>query len=147
MDFQQKEIGVVQKTVETEMKSWADIVKKNTSQSQQLASKSVKEAVRCVNEEEKRAQNLMIYGCEEKEDEGPTDVVNFVDEVYKNAGNFASPSNMVDCYRVGKKETGKRRPIKAEFSNSGDVQFILTHAHKLRNSEMRSVYLGPDRIK
>ena len=130
------------------MKSWAGIVKKNKSQSQQLTSKLVKEAVRHFNQEEKGSKNLIIYGCEEKEDEGPKDVIDIVDEVYRKAGNFVAPSNMADCYRMGKKEPGKIRPIKAEFNSSGDVQFILTHARKLRTSEInKGCYLAPDRTK
>ena len=86
----------------------------------------------------------MFYGCEEKEDEGPKDVIDIVDEVYRKTGNFAAPSNMADCYRMGKKEPGKIRPIKAEFNSSGDVQFILTHARKLRTSEInKGCLFGP----
>ena len=77
----------------------------------------------------------------------PKDVIKIVDGVFRNAGNFAAPSNMADCYRMGKKEPGKIRPIKAEFTSSGDVQFILAHARKLRTSEMKDVYLAPDRTK
>ena len=46
---QQDQIDSVQKTVKREIKSWANV-------------KTVKEAVRSVNEEE-RSRNLIIYQC------------------------------------------------------------------------------------
>ena len=54
---------------------------------------------------------------------------------------------MADCYRMGKKEPGKIRQIKAGFTSSGDLQFILTHARKLRTNEMKDVYLAPGRTE
>jgi hypothetical protein len=48
---------------------------------------------------------------------------------------------------MGKKEPGKTRPIKVEFTNSGDVEYALVHARKLKTSKLNNVYLGPDRTK
>ena len=57
----------MQETVESEMKSWADIVKKtNNTQRKNLTENSVKQAARLVNEEERQSKNLMIYDCPEK---------------------------------------------------------------------------------
>ena len=39
MEFQQDQISDVQKAVKSEMKSWADIVQKNDSQSKQITTK------------------------------------------------------------------------------------------------------------
>ena len=51
----------VQKTVKTELqKSWVDVAKKNIAQSKAVTAKTVKEAVRAVNEEEERAKNLIV---------------------------------------------------------------------------------------
>ena len=58
----------VQKTVKSEMKSWADVIKKNSAQNNQLTTKTVKEAVRSVNEGEERSRNLIIYGVKETEE-------------------------------------------------------------------------------
>ena len=52
---------------------------------------------------------------------------------------------MIDIHRMGKKIPHKIRPIKVEMKKSSGVQFILAHAHKLRTSNLRSVYLGLDR--
>ena len=61
MKMKQDQIDSVQTTVETGMKSWVDIVKKNSSQNKQLTSKTVKEAVRAASEEEDRTKNFIIY--------------------------------------------------------------------------------------
>ena len=64
IEIQQGQINSVQDTVKSEMKTWADIAKKNTNQrsGKQLTENSVKQAVRIVNEEERKSKNLMIYG-------------------------------------------------------------------------------------
>jgi hypothetical protein len=46
----------------------------------------------------------------------------------------------VDIYRIGKKEPSKTRPIKVEFTNSGDVEYAMVHARKLqKTSQLNSV--------
>ena len=142
LKFQQGEAKSVQETVKSEMKSWADIVKKDTNQRKQLTEHSVKQAVRTVNEEERRSKNLMIYGCAE---DNSKDIGMIVKDVYQAMG-YPLP-NTIDCYRVGKEELGKPRPIKVELTNAGDVQFALVHARKLKTSNLSAVYLGPDRTR
>jgi muramidase (phage lysozyme) len=55
IEIQQGQINKVQDTVKSEMKTWADIAKKNTNQCsrKQQTESSVKQAVRIVNEERK----------------------------------------------------------------------------------------------
>ena len=148
LDIQKGQVDSVKDTVKSEMKSWVDVVKKNTNQrnGKQLTENSVKQAVRIVNEEERRSKNLMIYGCDEKENEATPDTVETVQDVYKKLGTFSMPKT-VDIYRMGKKEAGKPRPIKIEFTTAGDVDFALAHARNLRTSNLKNVYLGPDRTK
>ena len=56
--------------------------------------------------------------------------------------------NTVDCYRIGKKETAKTRPIRIECKDRSDAQYYLFHARKLKKSEKFSkVYLAPDRTR
>ena len=71
LEIQQERIDSVQQTVKTELKSWADVVKKgnDSNKLKQLTTQSVKEAVKSVNDEEKRSKCFLIYGCEEQEDE------------------------------------------------------------------------------
>jgi hypothetical protein len=145
LEMQQGQINSVQDTVKSEMKSWADVVKKNTGQrnGKQLTENSVKKAIRIVNEEEKRSRNLMIYGCSENEEE---DVAKVVENVFSEMDIILMP-NGNDVYRMGRKEPGKIRPIKVEFTNASDVESALAHARKLKDSSLSMVYIGPDRTK
>ena len=145
----------VQKTVKNEMqKSWADVAKKNIAQSKTVTAKTIKEAVRAVNDEEERSKNLIVYGVQEAEEGDWEDVLSndVLDQVVKSIheatvadGSFPG---LVKAYRLGKKETNKTRPIKVEFDSSSEVDMILRQAHKLKaNSEFKTVYLSPDRTK
>ena len=133
-----------------EIKSWSDIVKKNNSkmQSDQLSitKKSVQQVIRNVNEEERRSKNLMIHGLKESDNDDINETLQSVREVFESM-NLPDPDT-IDCYRVGRKETGRTRPVRLEYKNSGDVDFALSHSSKLKNSSKYStVYLSPDRTK
>ena len=147
IEIQQGQINSVQDTVKSEMKTWADIAKKNTNQrsGKQLTENSVKQAVRIVHEEERRSKNLMIYGYPETENEVDLEIIENVNNVYQSMDCLVPKT--VDIYRMGKKEPGKTRPIKVEFTNSGDVEYALVHARKLKTSKLNNVYLGPNRTK
>lgn len=73
---QQNQIDSVQKTVKSEIISWADVVKQNSPQNNQLTvtGNTVKEAMRLVNEEEERSRNLIIYSVKETEEGEREDV-------------------------------------------------------------------------
>ena len=149
IEFQQGQINSEQDTVKSEMKSWADIVKKNTSQrnGKQLIENSVKQAVRTVNEEERRSKNLMIYGCTEIENEVHFEVQKIVNDVLSETKICPTPRAQA-VYRMGIKEPGKTRPIKVEFFGASEVESVLMHARNLKNSRTHNnVYLGPDRTK
>ncbi|KAL5257002.1 hypothetical protein ACHWQZ_G012057 [Mnemiopsis leidyi] len=62
---QQEDLASVKDTVQNEMKSLAEVVKKSDKQTRQLTAKSVKEAVKAVNEEEERSKNLIVYGAQD----------------------------------------------------------------------------------
>ena len=150
--IQNHQIESVKATVKSEMnnglKSWSDVVKKNTSQVQSnlltTTKKTVKQVMEKVNEEERKSANLMIYGLPEVENE---EIAIAVDEMFMSM-NLSTPKVTFDCYRVGKKQEGKTRPIRLECQNRGDVDFALVHSRRLKNSARHSrVYLGPDRSK
>ena len=152
LGLQSDQLETVKTAVKSELsvglKSWSDVVKKNTSQVHNnilaTTKKSVKQVIEKVNEEERRSCNLMIYGLPEIVGE---DIGTVVDEVYQSM-NVPSPSSTIDCYRVGKKHEEKIRPIRLECHNRGDVEFALIHSKRLRVSEKHSrVYLAPDRSK
>ena len=148
-------VNSVQKTVKTELqKSWADVTKKNLVQNKAVTTKTVKEAVRAVNEEEERAKNLIIYGVAEPGDGEWDDlhsdaaligVAKCIHEATVGDGSIPATFN---ASRIGKKEPNKTRPIKVQFDSSSEVEVILKHAHKLKAcSEFKAVYLSPDRTK
>ena len=131
------------------LQGWSDVVKKNTTRLQHdvltMTKKSVKQVIEKVNEEERRACNLMIYGLPEHDDENIGDVVY---EVCQSMGDVIPKEKSIDCYRVGKKQEGKVRPVRLECQNRGDVEFALIHSKRLKNSaKFSKVYLAPDRSK
>ena len=87
----------------------------------------------------------MFYGFEETtKDEDNAAIA--VRDIYVKGMKVPNPKNMIDAYRVGKKEAGKTRPVRVEFAYPGDVKFALMSAHKLK-AVYPAVYLGPDRSK
>ena len=49
--------------------------------------------------------------------------------------------------RVGRKTPEKLRPIKVELEHPTDALVLLKKASKLKTTDLRSVYLSPDRNK
>ena len=155
IDSQSEQINTVQKTVQTEMKTWADVARKNVTQNKVLTATTVKEAVRAVNEEEERSKNLIIYGvAEDKIDDDEKDCSKEkLHEIVKSVQKVTSsddslPVHGVKVYRLGKKTANSNRPIKVEFQCSGDVENILKNAYKLKaKDDLKSVYVSPDRTK
>ena len=151
IELQQTQMNSVQETVKSEMKSWADVVKKNSNVNQrnvkQLTENSVKQAVRAVNEEERRSKNLMIYGWQEKEKEADFEVIKAAKEVFDEVDIYPLP-HIHEAYRIGKKEQGKNRPIKVELESADNVEIALRRACNLKdNDKLKHVYIGPDRTK
>ena len=149
IELQQAQMNSVQETVKSEMKSWADVVKKTNNQRnvKQLTENSVKQAVRAVNEEKQRSRNLMIYGCQEKEKEADFEINKTAGDVLDELGVFPMP-RICETYRIGKKEQGKNRPIKVVLDSVDEVNSVLELARNLKDSDkFKQVYLGPDRTK
>ncbi|KAL5261209.1 hypothetical protein ACHWQZ_G007050 [Mnemiopsis leidyi] len=147
---QQEDLLSVKDTVQTEMKSWADVVKKSDKQTRQLTAKSVKEAVKAVNEEEERSKNLIVYGAQD-DDESEW---GYSCKVDKTTDTFTAICDQLECEnvdvqhctRIGEWRADRTRPIKVEFRTAADVETVLRKAHKLKASdEFKKVYLAPDR--
>ena len=152
IECQKKEISSVKELVQAETKTWADLFKKNSNQVKLTTQKSVKDAIKAVNEEEERSRNVIIYGVkeEENEDEEGTDDI----KINPLPGQITMISKQIECSdiyvrnmdRIGKKTSGKVRPIKIELESSLDVASFLSNAHKLKASDdYKMVYLAPDR--
>ena len=152
ISLQDNQIDSVRTTVKSELstglKSWSEVVKKNNTQVQNSlvtsTKESVKQVMKKVSEEERRSANLMIYGLPEHDGEN---IVQSVEDIYKSM-NVSAPKEAIDCYRIGKKQDGKVRPIRLECQNRQEVEFALVHSRKLKYSVKHSgVYLAPDRTK
>ena len=165
LEAQKAQISSVQNVVKSEMKTWSDVVKNNINQnrSQQanVTKKTVKQALESVNEEERRAKKVMVYGVNEdlmsyaaeEEQEvaaeggevlGLMDVVRHICDVV----DVEFPHKTAEVYRVGKEEAGKTRPVRIEFPDTESAQLLLQSAAKLKNTDMYSkVYIAPDRTK
>ena len=152
ISLQDNQIDSVRTTVKSELstglKSWSEVVKKNTTQVQNSfvtsTKESVKQVLKKVSEEERRSANLMIYGLPERDGEN---IVKSVEEIYGSM-NVQAPKEAIDCYRIGKKEDGKVRPIRLECQTRMEVDFALVHSRKLKYSAKHAeVYLAPDRTK
>ena len=152
IDGQEKAMSTVKEVVQAETKTWADLFKKNSHQVNQSTQKSVREAIKTVNEEEERSKNLIIYGVkeEEKEDEEWVDDIK-IDPIQEQIAMISKLTDCSDIYvrdirRIGKRTPGKIRPIKVELDSSTDVACFLSKAQKLKtNDEYKMVYLAPDR--
>ena len=86
-------------------------------------------------EQEKRANNIIMYGVEEdhvgdKESEIAKDK-EFVDSFLETINVRAKPKQVV---RLGTKAPGKRRPIKLIMNNTGDKTEVMSNLNRLRNS-------------
>ena len=150
IDRKKEELGTVKETVKTELKSWVDIVKKDNKQNRQLTTKSVKEAVKTVNQEEERSRNLIIYGVKEPEDDSWENTLNFdlATDTVKSIAEITGTSNIdiIHSCRVGDKKPGRVRPIKVKLESSLHVESILKNAYKLKtNIDFKTVFLAPDR--
>ena len=147
---QQDELAKVKDTVQTEMKSWADVARKNDKQHRQLTAKSVKEAVKAVSEEEERSKNIIIYGVTDDEETDWEDVLK-IDKASETVKSICEVTDCLNvevqsCSRIGQRKSDKVRPIKVQFRNSSDADLLLKRASKLKSSEEFSgVYLAPDR--
>ena len=146
---QQEQMNSVHDTVKTEIRSWADVAKKNTNdQSIAVSVKKVKEAVKTAVAEDDRSKRFMIFGLREAEEGEEDDLVDVVEATFEKTGVVPFPV-IHSAYRVGEKKTGKARPVKVQLTCTDHVRRVLNAASKLRSceGEFRTVYLAPDRTK
>ena len=75
-----EQLDSVKSTVQTEMKTWANVVKQSCSSLSTVPSKKLKEAVKSAVSEEDRSHNFVIFGAEEEEEQAARDEVPVTDE-------------------------------------------------------------------
>ena len=126
-------------TVQTEMKSYCDIVKKNCEKSA-VSAEQLKSVVKSVAEEEDRKSNLIVFGLTEEKNE---DLMNVVSEVFETVG--AKPK-VIECSRLGGKKHEHRRPIKVKLSSQDSADLVIRNSRKLKGvDKFKAVFIAPDR--
>ena len=133
-----KLVGSVQSTVQEELKTYANVVKKSCSAS--LAPARIQAAMRKVSNEEDRSRNLIVYGLDEAAEENTEEAVLTVIE------HTGEKPKLLACRRLGERSAGKERPMKVTFQTGEMARCVLAKSSKLREVEGYSrVYLSPDR--
>ena len=125
-------------SVKSEINSWSEVVKKNSSQS--ITPDKLKEAVKSAVIEDDRSRNFMIFGKEERANE---DLSETIADILRDVNE---KPRVIECRRVGTVNAGKSRPIKVKLSSSDAVSHVLRKARDLKTSERhRSTFISPDR--
>ncbi len=132
-------IQCVRETVETEVQSYASVVKKTFEKV--LAPENFERAVKKVKQSEDRARNIVIYGLKEEKDENLTSKVSSVLECLQEKPVFSIPQ------RIGVSD-GNTRPVKLSFASSFLVSDVLRKSKLLRtNDDFKNVFIAADRTK
>ena len=142
ISIKNEQLQSVSTTVQSEMKSYCDIVKKSCKKAVVTHEKLTK-AIKTVAEEEDRGKNLMVFGL--KEDKGE----NLADKVHELFSSVGEKPCIEDSVRVGttaEKENSTVRPVKVILRSSDTVNQLLRKSGKLRGLEnYKSVFISPDR--
>ena len=150
----------VQQTVQSEIKSFSEAVKKNCV-SATMSSASIKKAVKSVITENDRSKNFLIFGAQEELecDETEFDEKALIEDIFGLIKPKERP--VIEKWeRVGIKkpdDTGPGRPIKVTLRNPESVQQVLRNAKILKtlaaatstgyNFSYNRIYLSPDRSR
>jgi hypothetical protein len=135
---QSDELQSVHSTVQTELRSYGEAVKKTCKQV--ITPKNLKAVVREAVERDDRGSNLMIYGLKEEEGEELKKKVSAV------LGQLDEKPHMSACSRVGKE--GSDKPVKITLRSSAAVRQILAKSGRLSKVDgLKKIYLSPDRSR
>ena len=134
-----EQIKELSSTVQTEMKSYCDIVKKSCKKSA-VSPEKLKSVVKSVAEEEDRKSNLIVFGLTEDTNEDLADVVSEVLETVD-----VKPK-VIECSRMGGRKEEHCRPVKVKLSSQDSVNAVLRNSRKLKGvGKFEAVFLAPDR--
>ena len=146
VNVQKEQLKSVQNTVQTEMKSWTDVVKKNI-QSNAPSLKKMKKVVESAVKDDERNRNFIIHGV--PEDYYKTGAA-VADEVINEIWQSHDAPSIVAANPIGAKklDNGRPRPIKVTLRCSESVRMVLERAYKLKKSQTtyyHTWYITPDR--
>lgn len=105
--------------------------------------------VRCLKLELKnvstqiRKKNLIIQGLPEKKDETWMELEKAIQDLYTKLGISVKP-DYDDCFRIGKIQPGKPRPIILKLIRLKDKKMILSQTKKLKGTK---IYVNEDHDK
>ena len=145
----------VKETVQSEMKSFSEVVKSKCVSSK-ISPAKIKMAVHSAIREEDRAKNFIIFGAPEElecEEEEMTDL-ELVQDIFGITKCASVDRNSIrKCERVGmKKSTDAKRPIKVTLKDAESVREVLSKAKSLKsfqtdgyNYEYCKLFVSPDR--
>jgi hypothetical protein len=142
--IQQNKLDAVQTTVQTEMKSWSDIVKKNRETAPSV--NIVKKAIKSVVDENDRSKSLIIYGARDNENDYPQDKVNELFEILDEEEKH----QVLSSKRLGMFKRDSCRPRKVTLASTDSVKQVLSKARTLKTvrydrAEWRKIYLAQHR--
>ena len=122
-----EELGLVSRTVETELKSYSSALQKSCSSA--LSPKNIAAAVQKVTKEEDRSKEVVVFGVSEEQGEcAETKITEIL-------GQLEEKPQIKNCRRIGQPTTGAVRPIIFSVKNSDIVYQILRKAKGLRDIE------------
>ena len=138
----------MQNTVQTEIKSWTDVVKKNI-QSTAPSLKKMKKVVESTVKDDERSRNFIIHGVPEDYHNGVA-TVTVAQEVINEIWQYHDAPSIVAANPIGAKQldNGRPRPIKVTLRCSESVRMVLERAYKLKKSQTtyhHTWYITPDR--
>ena len=158
---QNKKLDVVGETVQKEVQSFSDVVKKNCSVNNSVTPAKLKRTLRTAIVDEKRPKNFLILGADEdlylNNDEQMEDedlVEEIFSSMYIKDHSFTQP-DIEQCSRVGvKKSSGAGRPIKVTLRSPDAVREVLSRAKRLKSIialnysfKFNRLFLSPDRTE
>ena len=147
IECQQKQLESVKTTVETEMKSWSDVVKNNTAQIP--SAEAVKKAVRSAVDLNDRSRSFIIYGATEKVGNKPMKPDAVIQDVFLDLNNQSlSMSNpqVTAVRRIGTPKSdleNAARPIKVTLTNPEEVKVVLSKSNLLKKYRDIYIYFYP----
>ena len=133
-----EELGLVSKTVETELKTYSSALQQSCSTA--LSPKNIAAAVQKVAREDDRSKEILVFGVAEEKGECATAKVAKILEHLEEKPKFQQ------CRRIGQQRENAVRPIKFNVRSTDIVYQILSKAKRLREVEgYKTVYLSPNR--
>ena len=146
IEVQREQLKSVKNTVQTEMRSWTDVVKGNCA-SNAPSLKKMKKVVETAVQDDARSRNFIIHGVPESYTSYAIDAA---DEILNEIWQHHDHPDIVAVNFIGtkKQDNGRHRPIKVTLNSNESVKMVLGKApnlKKLQTLAYRTWYITPDR--